>query len=343
MFMTYIYDNFSMILYGTGDIQMVAETGKTFSDPRLSRTKYTPMNEPAGYIASIKRSMIHDGPGIRTVVFMKGCPLRCLWCSSPQTWSSEPAVIFVKSRCIGCGLCIEECPEGAIEEFGELKRIDRGTCTLCGRCTEMCPTEALQFDGSVMTLSEVMETIEKDRAFYDKSGGGVTFSGGEPVYQWEFLREMLKSCKQMGIHTALETTGHVEWPVFEQVLAYTDLLLYDVKHTDPQEHAKFTGQSNELIFNNLRKISSMDEISIEIHFPVIPGHNDSQDNIDALLALMKSLNLRRIDLFPFHLLGSHEYEELGIEYAMKDTKIPPDEDIGRIRKYIVSRGFELVA
>jgi pyruvate formate lyase activating enzyme len=340
--MAYIYDNLSMILYETGEIQMAAETGKMSTDPRLSRTKYPQRNEPAGYVASIKRYMIHDGPGIRTVVFMKGCPLRCLWCSSPQTWSTEPAVIFVKSRCIGCGLCVEECPEDAIHESGELKVIDRSTCSLCGQCTQICPTEAMKFDGILMTLPEVMETIEKDRAFYDKSGGGVTFSGGEPTYQWEFLHEMLKSCHAAGIHTALETTGHVEWHIFEQLLPFIDLLLYDVKLTDPQAHAKLTGKPNELILNNLRRIVDRQKPPIEIHFPVIPGCNDSQSNIDALLDIMKSLGLRKIDLFPFHLLGSHEYEELGIEYAMKYTMVPPDEDIGRIREYITSRGFELV-
>ena len=342
-FLTYIYDTFTMFMHETDKLHVAAETGKTFTDPRLTSKKSdTQRNEPAGYVASIKRYMIHDGPGIRTVVFMKGCPLRCLWCSSPQTWRKEPTVIFVKSRCIGCGLCIEECPEGVIHESEELKAIDHSACTLCGQCTQMCPTEAMKFDGSLMTPSEVMETIEKDRAFYDKSGGGVTFSGGEPAYQWEFLREMLKSCKVAGIRTALETTGHVEWHIFEQLLPFIDLLLYDVKHTDPQAHAKLTGQGNELILNNLRKIASMNKPLIEVHFPVIPGCNDSQSNIDALLHIMKSLGLRKIDLFPFHLLGSHEYEELGIEYPMKNRAVPSDEDIKRTREYITSRGFELV-
>lgn len=188
-----------------------------------------------------------------------------------------------------------------------------------------------------------MDIILRDRDFYHTSGGGVTFSGGEPTVQWEFLREMLRACRETGIHTALETTGHVEWSIFEQVLTFTDLLLYDMKHTDSQEHVKLTGQGNELILENLRKIATMNRIPIEIHFPVIPGYNDSQGTIDALLAIMESMGLRKIDLFPFHLLGSHEYEELGIEYPMEGREIPPEEDIQRIRNYINTRGFELVS
>ena len=295
-----------------------------------------------GYIASIKRYMIHDGPGIRTVIFMKGCPLRCLWCSSPQTWRIEPSVIFVKSRCIGCGQCVEKCPDNAIHDSEGLKVIDHSACSLCGICTDVCPTEAMKFDGSLMTVSDVMEIIEKDRAFYDKSGGGVTFSGGEPSYQWEFLHEMLRNCKGAAIHTALETTGHMEWTIFEQLLPFVDLLLYDVKHTESETHEKLTGKPNHIIQENLKRIAGRKSPPIEIHFPVIPGCNDSQSNIDALLDIMKSLGLRKIDLFPFHLLGSHEYEELGIDYAMKNRTVPTDRDIGRIKKYITSHGFELV-
>ena len=297
--------------------------------------------QKSGYIASIKRYMIHDGPGIRTVVFMKGCPLRCLWCSSPQTWHVEPSVIFIQSRCIGCGRCIESCPEHAIQDSKESKVIDRALCNLCGACTEACPTEAMKFDGTEMTIAEIMDVIEKDRAFYETSGGGVTCSGGEPFYQWEFLLELLQSCREAGIHTALETTGQVEWDIFDRLLPFIDLLLYDVKHLDPKRHEELTGKTNSTVQENLRRLAGRGHPPIEIHFPVIPGYNDSQNNIDALLDTMESLGLNRIDLFPFHLLGSHEYEELGIDYAMKDRAVPTEAYIGQIQDYIASRGFEL--
>ena len=298
--------------------------------------------QKTGLIASIKRYMIHDGPGIRTVIFMKGCPLRCLWCSSPQTWHVKPSVIFVKSRCIECGECVKQCPDSAIQDSDGVKLIDHGACSSCGACIEVCPTEALKFDGLPMTVSDVMTIIEKDRAFYERSGGGVTFSGGEPAYQWEFLHDLLKSCKDAAIHTALETTGHMEWAIFEHLLPFVDLLLFDVKHTDAELHKKLTGKRNDTICKNLKRIADLKSPPVEIHFPLIPGYNDSQRNIDSLLRTMKSLGLRRIDLLPFHQLGSHEYEELGIDYAMKNTSVPTDEDIGRIKKYISSRGFELI-
>ena len=300
-------------------------------------------NLKTGSIASIKRYMIHDGPGIRTVIFMKGCPLRCLWCSSPQTWRVEPAVIFVKSRCIVCGRCVEECPEHAIHDVQGLKTIDRNACTLCGVCTDVCPSEALKLDCTQMTVGDVMEIIEKDRAFYEKSGGGVTFSGGEPFYQCEFLQDMLKSCKKADIHTALETTGQVEWSILEQLLPLVDLLLYDVKHLDSKTHEELTGKRNDTIQENLKRIAERGKPPLEIHFPLIPGCNDSQSNIDALLNTMESLGLKKLDLFPFHLLGSHEYDELGIDYVMKNRKVPTEEQIGRVKKYIRSRGFELVS
>jgi pyruvate formate lyase activating enzyme len=295
-----------------------------------------------GSIASIKRYMIHDGPGIRSVVFMKGCPLRCLWCSSPQTWRVEPSVIFVKSRCIECGRCVTACPVHAIDDFDGLKTIDRATCNRCGQCTDICPTEALTYDGTEMTVSDVMEIIERDRDFYDTSGGGVTFSGGEPCFQWEFLLELLKVCNDAAIHTALETTGEVEWESFAKLLPFVDLLLYDVKHMDSTRHEELTGKGNQRIQENLKRIAGMKNPPVEIHFPLIPGKNDSKQNIDELLATMEALGLKRIDIFPFHLLGSHEYEELGLDYAMKNTVAPTDEHIAGIKEYIDSRGFELV-
>jgi pyruvate formate lyase activating enzyme len=288
-----------------------------------------------GSIARIERYMIHDGPGIRTVVFFKGCPLRCVWCSSPQTWKAAKVVIFLKRKCINCGSCVASCPEKAIESVEDIKKIDRGKCNVCGECVEVCPAAALKFDGCLMSPEDVVNEVMKDEHFYKTSGGGVTLSGGEPLAQPAFAGEILRRCKEKGLHTALETSAYAEWPVLKKLIDYADLF-----HTE--EHLKITGRNNDLILDNILRTAKERPGSVAIQFPVIPGYNDTDDNIDSLVQFMTGASIGSIDVIPFHKLGHHEYEELGLDYRVMDIEVPESGSLQKIREYIKSKGFEII-
>jgi pyruvate formate lyase activating enzyme len=296
-----------------------------------------------GRITRIERFMIHDGPGIRSVLFMKGCPLRCKWCSSPQTWNIEPEVIWKRQSCTGCGQCAEACPQHAIviDTVGPL--IDRARCRNCGTCIEACPTGALRLDGTVITVEEAVRMVMRDERFYRKSGGGVTVSGGEPLSQGGFVKEFLSRCREKGLCTAVETSGCAEWEDFIAVIEAVDLLLIDIKHMDPKAHIALTGRTNELILKNIRRASTETDCDIVIRFPVIPGHNDSSENMAAMVRFMYESGLRKIDVFPFHKLGEHEYEELGMEYPARRIEVAPPEHTEEIARFFESEGIEIPA
>ena len=295
-----------------------------------------------GSIARIERYMIHDGPGIRTVVFLKGCPLRCIWCSSPQTWKTTKEVIFLKRKCINCGTCVASCPEKAIEEADDAKKIDRGKCNVCGECVDKCPSAALKFDGCTMSSEEVVSEVMKDVHFYETSGGGVTLSGGEPLWQPEFSFEILRRCKEKGLHTAIETCAHAEWSVLEKMKDLVDLFLIDLKHMDNDDHLKITGRNNGLILDNTSRLAKQKPSSVAVQFPVVTGYNDSRDNIESLARFMQDAGIGSIDVIPFHKLGQHEYEELGLEYSVMDVDVPEAGLIQEIREYMLSKGFRLL-
>ena len=242
----------------------------------------------AGVVFDIKKFSIHDGPGIRTTVFLKGCPLRCLWCHNPESQRSGPEVMLRGERCIACAACLEACAQGAITINGSGAVTDRALCIECGLCTASCYAEARELVGRTMTVAEVLAEIEGDISFYDESGGGVTFSGGDPLLQRDFLLALLKACRAKEIHTAVDTSGSFSWPALEMIRPYVDLFLYDLKLMDEERHKRVTGVSNRLILQNLEALSKLGH-KIIIRVAVVPGINDDERNIYQTGAFAASL------------------------------------------------------
>ena len=252
---------------------------------------------PKAMIFDIQRNSYVDGPGIRTTVFFKGCNLRCKWCHNPESQSFEKQMMFYKDKCTGCGKCREVCPN-------HLKK-----CDFCGKCELYCPAEARKICGREYTSDEVLAEVIKDKAFYDNSGGGVTFSGGECMLQLDFLCEILEKCKSAGIHTAVDTAGNVPWKSFEKILPFTDLFLYDIKAFGAELHRKGTGVSNELILENLKNLSGRADIIVRI--PVIGGYNDNDEEIRQIADFLKQIKIIKAELLPYHAMGEHKYTALG--------------------------------
>ncbi len=298
--------------------------------------------EVKGWVFNIQRFSVHDGPGIRTTVFLKGCPLRCVWCDNPESQPMAPQIVFWKERCIRCGACLVACPRSAlVEDEGGGRKVLVERCDFCGRCLDACYTGALEQLGRCMTVEEVLEAAEADRPFYDQSGGGVTLSGGEPLAQWAFAREVLRRCKERGIHTALETCGHAPWDAWEALLPYVDLVLYDLKEVDPVKHQRFTGVDNALILENLRRLAGTGK-KVVIRRPVIPGYNDSEESIHALAQVVRSLgSVDEVHLLPYHRLGQGKYERLGMEYALKDVPSLREEDVAGLRAILLAYGLRV--
>lgn len=286
-----------------------------------------------GFIFDIKRYAIHDGPGIRTTVFLKGCPLRCWWCHNPEGISPGYELMYFEFKCMHCKTCLNVCETGAITFENNNLFIDRSLCTSCGVCTETCPTGALTLVGKKITLEELVREIEKDVLFYDNSGGGVTFSGGEPLLQHQFLIEALKECKKRGLHTVLDTSGYAPRDIFSLVLDYVDVFLYDLKLADDEEHKRYTGVSNSLIKDNLQTLVNIGRgKDVILRLPVIPAITDTERNISLLIEFVSSLKgIREIDLLPFHDVNE-KYNRLGKEYKMHIHKAPLREDLEYIKE-----------
>lgn len=293
-----------------------------------------------GLVFSIQRYSTEDGPGIRTTVFMKGCPLKCLWCHNPEGQEFSPQIAFNDSRCIGCKECVDACPQGAINFTADGSRTDRVKCQNCGKCAEVCPTGARELIGKYMTAEEVFSEVERDTLFYRNSGGGVTVGGGEPTMQPGFLVEFLRKCQEQGIHTALDTSGYVEWKEMEEILKYVDLVLYDIKQIDLAKHAEYTGVSNDLILENARRISSKG-IPMIIRVPVIPGYTDGEDSIRGIMEFACVLeSVVKVDLLPFHRLGEPKYRKLDRSYAFEGTQPPAGVDMQELKRIVESLGLQ---
>jgi pyruvate formate lyase activating enzyme len=275
-----------------------------------------------GIIFDLQRFSLHDGPGIRTLVFFKGCPLRCLWCSNPESQRSEPEMLFDPAKCVACGGCVVACPHGAVWRADGGLEGDRARCVACGRCAEACPAEARTVAGRQVSVDEVVVEVLKDAPFFANSGGGVTLGGGEPMAQPDFAQAILTRCRAHGIHTAVETCGHVPWNAIERVLPWTDLFLYDVKHLDAAKHGRETGGEVGLVLASLERLVAAGA-SVIARVPVVPGFNDDPESILAIARLVASLGIESLHLLPYHRLGQGKYRLLGRDYLFTgDEKLP---------------------
>ncbi|MCS7126108.1 MAG: glycyl-radical enzyme activating protein [Aigarchaeota archaeon] len=294
-----------------------------------------------GTIFNIQKFAIYDGPGLRTLIFMKGCPLRCLWCQNPEGLTLNPQLAYHDRICIHCHTCVKVCQLNVIKiEGDDTHIIDRGKCNMCRRCINVCPSGALSVIGREISVDDLIKEIERDMIYYDSSGGGVTFSGGEPLFQPQFLYESLKKCKELSIHTTIETSGYANQQIFKKISEKVDLFLYDVKIVDEELHKKYTGVSNRKILSNLRfLVMSGRGKDIIIRIPLIPTITDTDENIGNIMRLLLSLkDIEEVHLLPFH--DVHEkYNYLGMTYRMPIHQQLKIERIKSIKEEFEKKGF----
>ena len=294
-----------------------------------------------GKIFNIMKYSIHDGPGIRTTVFFKGCPLNCQWCHNPESQGFGQELMYRPDRCVGCGQCLEICPNGATISAEEKLGFLRDKCLVCGKCCTVCHAGVRELVAKTMSVSEVMSEIEKDLIFYDESGGGVTFSGGEALMQPEFLLEILKSCRKKEIHTVVETCGFVGLDTLKSISEYVDLFLYDIKLMDSEKHQVLTGVPNELIFSNLRWLAEH-QAKVIVRLAIIPGINDDEENIRLTGELVESLKqVNEIHCLPYHKAGVDKYERLGLMYLLPDLQSPDNKSMGEIASKLERFGLKV--
>lgn len=265
----------------------------------------------SGIVYNIQRMSTKDGPGLRTTVFLKGCPLRCLWCSNPESQSFQPQLLCFENLCVSCGACEKVCPHGAVIKTEQGYNRDRSLCKDCGACVEVCPSKARVMSGTSMTVQEVMEIVDRDNLFYANSGGGVTFGGGEPTAAGDFLIDLMHDCATKGYHVCVDTCGVCNPRQFQKVIALADLFLFDCKHMDPVEHRRLTGLDNVVILENLHQALSSGK-DVRIRIPLMPGLNDSETNIKMLADFLHQYGKHEVDVLPCHAFGASKYDALRI-------------------------------
>lgn len=296
---------------------------------------------PSARIFNIQRFSTHDGPGIRTTVFLKGCPLSCWWCHNPENWNHVPSEVYLRDRCIGCGLCVSGCPAHALSAGPGGVQVDLERCRHCGTCVHTCPAEAREATAWTIAVPDLIATVERDAPFYEQSGGGVTFSGGEPLGQPEFLHAALEQCGRLGIHRAVDTSGYADAEVLLRSAAVADLFLYDLKVMDPEVHRRCTGVDNARILANLRLLSGAGA-EIVIRMPLIPGVNDTDENIAAAGEFLASLPRRHpVDVLPFHAIARSKYARLGLPTDAFTTVPPSPERVAAIRSGLSRYGISV--
>jgi pyruvate formate lyase activating enzyme len=290
-------------------------------------------------VLDINRMTVHNGPGIRTLILFKGCPLRCIWCSTPESQTESAEIAFYPDKCILCEDCIPICPCDAISVGDKTVIVDRNLCDDCGRCVSVCHAESLRILGREYTIKELVDEVKKDEVAYKQSGGGVILSGGEPLLESEFTRDLLRLLKQNRINVGVDTCGFVSRNTIEPVLSHIDFFLWDIKHMNEEKHFEYTGVSNKLILDNLRFVSDNGS-PVYLRLPVIPGYNDSEENFRAVCELAQNLiSLVEIDLLPLHHLGKARYTSLGREYPIDSIPLIPDEVLQEKKKLVESYGL----
>lgn len=283
---------------------------------------------------------IHNGPGIRTLILFKGCPLRCLWCSTPESQKVEPEIAIYPNKCTHCGECVSVCALHAINLTNETISINRSLCNNCGKCVQACYPEAIKLLGQLMTNEEILTEVKKDIVIYKHSGGGVTISGGEPLLDADFTLELLRAFREERINVGVDTCGYVRWANLKPMLLYIDFFLWDIKHMDPEEHKRLTGVSNKLILGNARRVSERN-IPLYIRVAVIPGYNDSEENIRATCEFAQGLSsVVEVDLIPLHHLGKARYDSLNRPYPIANIPLVPDSVLQSMKRLVESYGLK---
>jgi pyruvate formate lyase activating enzyme len=293
-----------------------------------------------GMVFNIQRYSIDDGPGIRTTVFLKGCPLRCPWCSNPESQNPDPELSYRYTSCEKCGACVEVCPHGALALTDEGVLIDRARCAVCGACVKACATEALKISGESMTLDKVFKVIRKDAVYYETSGGGVTCSGGEILSQPDFVASLFSRCREEGIHTCADTSGFGSTEALDKVLAHTDLVYFDLKLMDAREHEETMGAPLDVVLQNLRAVAARG-IPTVIRVPLIPTRNDSDENLNAIADTISELVPdATVHILPYHKYGANKYAAVGLRYTLDDIEENTPENLARARGIFEGRGLK---
>lgn len=294
-------------------------------------------------IMEIERFAIHDGPGIRTVVFLQGCPLHCPWCANPESQSMQAQLMYQRKKCIGCQTCVKHCPAHAIEVIQQELVFHRERCLSCKTCEENCPAEAIHFIGKQAIVDEIMAEVRKDKCFYEESNGGITLSGGEPFVQYEACRALLQASKQEGICTAVETTGDYAWERLKECIPLIDIFLFDFKHCDLDKLHQTTGADGERIMQNLKQLSMLVPDKITLRIPVIPGFNYEATVLKKMIDIAKELQVSSVHLLPYHTLGLSKYEQLDRKYELKGVAMLQKEDLKDYAAYGKSKGIHVQA
>jgi pyruvate formate lyase activating enzyme len=293
-----------------------------------------------GIVTNIQRFSIHDGPGIRTTVFLKGCNLRCFWCHNPETLSRDPELQLFPDRCIGCGECFERCPQGAHIMTDGRRTFLRELCRACGTCVETCYAQALLLVGECKTVDEVVDEVLRDLPFYETSGGGVTLSGGEPLLQLDFSYAILERCRKEGLHTAIETAANFPWKRVAAILPVTDLVMMDVKLMDAERHKAATGVPNARILENAVRLGQEAQALI-VRTPIVPGVNDNPEDVAAIAEFAAQLpNLLYYELLPFHPMASGKYDSLDLDYRAREMKSPSKEQMDALTEVAARFGVK---